>query len=684
MKKREIIWRSVMSFLWGSALVTGNLFCLITAFNVPVDGKELIFLCVLAVLFCSVIFIFKRSWIGSAVFWLFLAVLVYWRFELIRDGFLIAFKIIAQKFMESYNTFRGLQLIVNVSDDASATYFMAVLGGMLGYLTVRTVAKGGRLWGVAIFSILLLVPCLLIINSMPDMLPFVVLMGAYGMLLLTQSQRWHDMEGRYSLMAMLTVPVVIFSLALAAFISPTEHQRPVWAENIRTHFRETFSQPMAQQDPVTGETVYMSPFLQDTLGKMSWNSDISETDLDKIGPQIQTGGAVMSVLSDDGGTIYLKGNTLGVYQDNRWSMVEESEYAGLNINSDLWTTNNAARHEVMVRTYGKSSIFYLPYVPNNLPIGAEIYYDAFVKNSEGLFEYAVAFVEGADNARLSDGYEEFVHETYTQVPEETRQVLSGILEELSGNVSEITDYVRNSAAYSLETGRVPEGEEFTEWFLTESDTGYCVHFATAATVLLRCFDIPARYVNGYLVQAEAGDWVTVTQDDAHAWVEYYVDGYGWIPLEVTPAASRETTTETEEQYLNEQEVPETEKENTGEIPPVEDEKSFAWIFWCIGFAAVLILWVPVVRKVRTSVLKKGTANRRTVKYYRHILLLSKRAKKPVLEEVETMAMKARFSQHDISEAELELVMRAYLDLVTELKNEKGVLSKVLYRFIFAL
>jgi len=84
------------------------------------------------------------------------------------------------------------------------------------------------------------------------------------------------------------------------------------------------------------------------------------------------------------------------------------------------------------------------------------------------------------------------------------------------------------------------------------------------------------------------------------------------------------------------------------------------------------------------VLKKGTANRRTVKYYRHILLLSKRAKKPVLEEVETMAMKARFSQHDISEAELELVMRAYLDLVTELKNEKGVLSKVLYRFIFAL
>ena len=70
---------------------------------------------------------------------------------------------------------------------------------------------------------------------------------------------------------------------------------------------------------------------------------------------------------------------------------------------------------------------------------------------------------------------------------------------------------------------MPSGKDFATWFLNESDTGYCVHFATAGTLMLRALGIPARYVTGYYATAYANQTVTVTTDNAHAWVEYYSD-----------------------------------------------------------------------------------------------------------------------------------------------------------------
>ena len=136
-----------------------------------------------------------------------------------------------------------------------------------------------------------------------------------------------------------------------------------------------------------------------------------------------------------------------------------------------------------------------------------------------------------------------MHETYTQVPDETRQALADILQQLDVQpgddphriLAAVQSYVSSSARYDLNTPAVPDGEDFVSWFLHESETGYCVHFATAAAILLRCMDVPARYVTGFSTNVTAGSWTTVTTDDAHAWVEYYVDGLGWYVLDPTPA-----------------------------------------------------------------------------------------------------------------------------------------------------
>lgn len=135
----------------------------------------------------------------------------------------------------------------------------------------------------------------------------------------------------------------------------------------------------------------------------------------------------------------------------------------------------------------------------------------------------------------NSAYDAFVHETYTQVPDETRQALSDILSELVGEedadpyqyIPRVLEYVSTSARYDLNTPAVPDGEDFVSWFLHDSETGYCVHYATAATILLRCLGVPARYVTGYYTNVYENEWTTVTSDDAHAWVEIYLNGIGW-------------------------------------------------------------------------------------------------------------------------------------------------------------
>ena len=69
----------------------------------------------------------------------------------------------------------------------------------------------------------------------------------------------------------------------------------------------------------------------------------------------------------------------------------------------------------------------------------------------------------------------------------------GLTEDMS--VTQVADiignYVRGSAKYNLQTPKMPqEQEDFALWFLNDSDRGYCIHFASAATVLLRAAGIP--------------------------------------------------------------------------------------------------------------------------------------------------------------------------------------------------
>ncbi len=74
-------------------------------------------------------------------------------------------------------------------------------------------------------------------------------------------------------------------------------------------------------------------------------------------------------------------------------------------------------------------------------------------------------------------------------------------------------------------------------FLFERQAGHCEYFSTAMVVLLRSLGIHARNVNGFLggQWSEFGNYLVVTQNEAHSWVEVWFPEHGWVTFDPTPA-----------------------------------------------------------------------------------------------------------------------------------------------------
>ncbi len=141
-------------------------------------------------------------------------------------------------------------------------------------------------------------------------------------------------------------------------------------------------------------------------------------------------------------------------------------------------------------------------------------------------------------------YPRDLYERYTQLPEtvtaRTRQLAFTLAD---GKMSvydvavTIEQFVRQRIAYN-EAAPVPGGIDAVDTIIFERPEGYCTFYASSMAVLLRVLGIPARVAVGYYpgdFDSRLGGFV-YRDRNAHAWVEVYFPGYGWIPFE--PTASR--------------------------------------------------------------------------------------------------------------------------------------------------
>lgn len=154
----------------------------------------------------------------------------------------------------------------------------------------------------------------------------------------------------------------------------------------------------------------------------------------------------------------------------------------------------------------------------------------------------------------SSEYYDYLYSTTLAVPEETRRAIleSGILPDwymslYNGEtqmydvdkIRKVTEFVSKLHPYDEFTTYPPKDEDFVVWFMTKSPTGFCVHYASTAVILLRMLGIPARYCSGYMVNtALDGKPCDVATTDAHAWFEVFLPDYGWVMGDPTPGNDR--------------------------------------------------------------------------------------------------------------------------------------------------
>lgn len=101
--------------------------------------------------------------------------------------------------------------------------------------------------------------------------------------------------------------------------------------------------------------------------------------------------------------------------------------------------------------------------------------------------------------------------------------------------STLEQYLRTHFGYTLQLPRTQVDDPLAN-FLFERKAGHCEYFASSMAVMLRTLGIPSRVVTGFVSEEfndVTGNYV-VRARNAHAWVEAYFPGYGWVTFDPTP------------------------------------------------------------------------------------------------------------------------------------------------------
>ena len=585
-----------------------------------------------------------------------------------------------------------------------------------------------RFTAVAIlFSLVPLALCLVLTDTVPGLGGLFCLLLGLILVLLTQSVRRRNADQAARLTLVLSGPVAL-ALALLFLTNPQA-----------TYDKQPYADKLGDALLRAADRIPYVDIRADGSVNFSLTRHIPDfVDLQYKGVNNQLSIPVMEVTAESSGTLYLRGRDYDIYTGTQWTASgERSEtFTSLHANTvNVYGIQPLAMGNLTIKTSGARSSRYLPYYPdmyyhlqngacNNPGSETTYFYDWYMlpKGFENAIHDRTDKLEGLFSSGtvqadlvLDDNIQAFTatvvrpYEQYLQLPEDTKSWAETYLAAHLPTISEtdsvsaiagtIAALVRSSASYSLNTGRMPEdSRDFARWFMEDSDTGYCVHYATATTVLLRAAGIPARYVEGYLTEAVAGQTVAVTEKDAHAWAEYYIVGIGWIPLESTAASiadgpaplrpteqttapNQETTAAPTQESAAAPTVTEpstdtaapsqitkdptdaTAKapgEHTGTTGPSAQltpsrEKDFTVskpVLTTLCLVLALLVQHPIRLRILDIYLQSGDTNRRCVKNWRFACRLARLAGQTPPEALHELALRASFSPYTLTEEEL--------------------------------
>ena len=151
-------------------------------------------------------------------------------------------------------------------------------------------------------------------------------------------------------------------------------------------------------------------------------------------------------------------------------------------------------------------------------------------------------------------YDQFVKDSYLDIDASLKTELKNIFfkDVKTTNFNDVTTRIRQVLRQQIDYTDRPSDfkgqQDYISWLLHNSKDGNAVSYTTIAVMAYRSLGYPARYVEGYHLSKNDVDKmikeeqkkIILTTKNAHAWVEIYRTGMGWIPVEVVPGMYTET------------------------------------------------------------------------------------------------------------------------------------------------
>lgn len=667
--------------------------CYASAFSVKLEASVLIMAAVLFSIVFSLLSAFVKSNLKYALCMTVIAFVAFLVFVFANERIFAQANYAINKLLEQYSVYlsvySNIKFASYIANDATGFFVLLslILNGLFSFLISRI--KSIKIAGL--LSIALLVPCFVLVNTLPDLVPLLIIFTVLFALYFSSQTRQLNYAHSGVITAVYAVILAVLITVLAVINPIADYERPKWQDNM-----------LNTVQTLTGMKTYNgSGKISSALAEVG-NNVSSEVDFSNAGALKQTGTKVMTVVTDLNGRIYLKGMSYANYENNKWSVLtdEQANDYPQDFQAFIMTANYQERSTVTIDTVNKESIVYTPYYLASINDTFSPVCDVLVSNSDKATNYSMSVMPYSESeldnfsmdfsSQVYD-YDNFVKSYYLKLPYDTKLAMLKIAEEnnLTGvstqNIPQaVKQFVSHSASYSLNTQKVPDGRDVAEWFLNDAETGYCMHFANAAAVMLRALGVPARYVTGYCADVVDGKAI-VTSDNAHAWVEYYDSSIGWIPLDATssdfevPQATESVQTTTQAQTTSPTVQPTTQAQTT---KPVKTEvKAKISTPAIIVIIILLIIALEILRIIFIRYYRKYSFTHKDYKsrvicIYRYLNKLSVHSKVRIPKKIENICTKAKFSTHNISDEEYKIVLNYVLTFRNKTIGKMPIVKKL--------
>lgn len=691
--KRDMLQNALSAAILASLLSIGASGCIMTAFSIEGSMAHLVSVCIAASALGAICFCFRRGYVVLLCIGAILCGYL-WRSGELIDGFSALFYHISDYYRAAYGWTRiGAPF-------GSVQSALCVIGVMVALCGVWTVCRRRPAILAVTVSIIPLLSCLVVTDTVPASGCIFVLLLGLIVLMLTNGLRRVSVPQGNTLTALVAIPTALALALLFLFVSKESYV------NRSDEYRDTLLSWLERVPEL------MENASDDILAGVEGTVQAQSVDLRNQGPRTLYTYPVMDVIAARSGTLYLRERDYDVYNGTGWSStVRRTEKFAPNDSVD-WINAGV----ITISTRRTRDTLFCPYYPTD---GITLRGGSVENEDSGaLYEFRQCVLPSDWRAQVESSTGG-ADARYLDLPDQTRiwaerTVRDLIDEDMSATqkADVIAAFVRASAEYDLETDKMPSSAtDFAEWFIEKSDTGYCVHFATATSVLLRAAGVASRYVTGYMLDGVQGQKVTVTADLAHAWVEYYEPSLGvWIVLESTPAAANantqetsspetETTTETlaSTDTATEDDTPSTVAPEVSpsqdDLPDASHEESLhaleaiaAAIFRIAVFAAAIgaLIGQRALRlKLRRRRIDRSAPNRRALEMWHECTRFAKALGEIAPDSLRALTEKAKYSPHTLTAQELS-EFEHYLRTAKTRCRHGAWYRRFVYRYLLAL